>query len=189
MAAPHTPAHGPGAGSGWQRSAKPRRKKRCDGSERGMSREAFSASPTPPCLGGQLPPTPTPSRRSQEFSTTFEPGLVVLPWRRDPHCDHRASWSLGMDAVSACNRSPDVLEYSIWLDELGEPGDHPEDGGDGAHLAGGLERRKARMRFSPIARSSASWCSTIPTGFVLGPETITRLTGPEEVYWRQCNAR
>ena len=74
MAAPHTPAHEPGAGSGWQRNAKPRPKKRCDGLERGMSREAFSASPTPPCLGGQPPPTPRPSHRSQEFSTLSSPG-------------------------------------------------------------------------------------------------------------------
>ena len=145
MAAPHTPGHEPGAGRGWQRSAKPRPKKRCDGLERAMSREAFSASPTPPCLGGQPPPTPRPSDRSQELCDALEPGLVVLPWRRDPHCDHRASWSLGMDAMSACNRSPDVLEYSIWLDELGEPDDHPE-AGEMERISLAVSKRRKALR-------------------------------------------
>ena len=93
-----------------------------------------------------------------------------------------------MEAVSACNRSPDVLEYSIWLDELGEPGDHPE--------AGEMERISLAVssdvkRYALLAHRSQLGELVLddPTGFVLGPETITRLTGPEEVYWRQCNAR
>ena len=100
----------------------------------------------------------------------LEPRFVVLPWRRDPHCDHRASWSLGMEAVSACNRSPDVLEYSIWLDELGEPGDHPE--------AGEMERISLAVssdvkRYALLAHRSQLGELVLddPTGFVLGPET------------------
>ena len=50
------------------------------------------------------------------------------PWRRDPHCDHRASWDLVTEAFAACGQSPEVLEYAIWLDELGGRGDHPVPG-------------------------------------------------------------
>ena len=93
-----------------------------------------------------------------------------------------------MDALSACGRSPDILEYSIWLDELGEPGDHP--------AAGEMERVSLAVssdvkRYALLAHRSQLGELVLddPTGFVLGPETIARLTGPEEVYWRQCNAR
>src|ERR1700744_1071354 len=54
----------------------------------------------------------------------LKPDLVVLPWRRDPHCDHRASYRLAMQAMRV--QPPlAVLEYAIWLDELGSEQDQP----------------------------------------------------------------
>jgi LmbE family N-acetylglucosaminyl deacetylase len=49
----------------------------------------------------------------------LRPDLVVLPWRRDPHCDHRDGWRLAREAVRQCAQDPPILEYAIWLDELG----------------------------------------------------------------------
>ena len=35
----------------------------------------------------------------------FAPNLVLLPWRRDPHCDHRASWLLSQQALRHASRA------------------------------------------------------------------------------------
>ena len=118
----------------------------------------------------------------------LRPGLVVLPWRRDPHCDHRDSWALAMAAVAACGRPVAVLEYAIWLDELGAPGDQPLPGEvERVSLAVSGEHKREALR----AHRSQMGALVLddPGGFVLEPETIERLTGPEEVYWRPCSAR
>jgi LmbE family N-acetylglucosaminyl deacetylase len=54
---------------------------------------------------------------------------VLLPWRRDPHADHRAVWSLGMAALDLTQSSARRLEYPIWTmvhpgpDDLPRPGE------------------------------------------------------------------
>ena len=115
----------------------------------------------------------------------LEPGLVLLPWRRDPHCDHRAAWRLAMEAIAAWGRAPEVLEYAIWLDEIGSPEDHPAaDEAERVTLAvsGALKRHALmahRSQLGELIRDD-------PGAFALDPATIDRLTGPEEAYWRPC---
>ena len=58
----------------------------------------------------------------------LNPGLALLPWRRDPHCDHRAAWRLASEAIAAAGRPTTILEYAVWLDELGGAGDAPRPG-------------------------------------------------------------
>lgn len=115
------------------------------------------------------------------------PDLAVLPWRRDPHCDHRGSWSLAMDALAASGRKPDILEYAIWLDELGAPADRPLPGEVeriSIAVSGKTKRNALRAHRSQLGELVLD----DPSGFALTPETIARLTGPEERYWRPCSA-
>lgn len=142
---------------------------------------------------GAIPGSGSPARaaavaRLAGIIDDLMPALFVLPWRRDPHCDHRASWSLAMDAMSASVHSPDIIEYAIWLNELGARSDHP--------AKGEMERVSLTISGSAKRHALLAHRSQLgelvlddPTGFVLGPETIARLTGPEEVYWRPCDAR
>jgi len=45
----------------------------------------------------------------------FAPSTVLLPWRRDPHIDHRATWQL-IDAARSGLRFPlRLIEYPIWV--------------------------------------------------------------------------
>jgi len=55
------------------------------------------------------------------------PGVrtVLLPWRRDPHADHRAAWSLGAAALDALGRPLRRLEYPIWTLVHPQPDDSP----------------------------------------------------------------
>jgi LmbE family N-acetylglucosaminyl deacetylase len=53
--------------------------------------------------------------------------LVLAPWRRDPHPDHRAVATLVQAAV-AQRRDVQLAEYFVWLDERGNTADHPMPG-------------------------------------------------------------
>ena len=50
---------------------------------------------------------------------------VLLPWRRDPHDDHRASWSLFSAALAEIQPTARRLEYPIWTLVHPAPGDLP----------------------------------------------------------------
>ncbi len=54
---------------------------------------------------------------------------VALPWRRDPHADHRAVASL-VTAVLRERPRAVAIEYAVWLGILGDAGDepHPDEG-------------------------------------------------------------
>jgi LmbE family N-acetylglucosaminyl deacetylase len=42
------------------------------------------------------------------------PDTLLIPWRRDPHCDHEATWRLLTKAVAGLRQRPRILEYPIW---------------------------------------------------------------------------
>ncbi len=50
-----------------------------------------------------------------------KPQTILVPWRRDPHPDHRAAFSL----INEANKTAKVIEYPIWLWEIAESDDAP----------------------------------------------------------------
>jgi LmbE family N-acetylglucosaminyl deacetylase len=50
----------------------------------------------------------------QSYLTQITPATILLPWRGDPHRDHRASWQLINAAIKNLEISPRLLEYLIW---------------------------------------------------------------------------
>ena len=53
---------------------------------------------------------------------------VLLPWRRDPHDDHRAAFSLATAALDATSLAARRLEYPIWARVHPGPDDLPRPG-------------------------------------------------------------
>ena len=64
----------------------------------------------------------------QSLLNTVQPDTIVLPWRRDPHPDHRACWQLVQAAVGKMDPAPLQLEYPLWLWERGAAADLPAPG-------------------------------------------------------------
>jgi LmbE family N-acetylglucosaminyl deacetylase len=72
----------------------------------------------------QIPDGAIPAPESPQFNTAAalchaylaatSPQLLFLPWRDDPHPDHRATWQLFAAAVARCTFAPKTLEYPIW---------------------------------------------------------------------------
>lgn len=115
----------------------------------------------------------------------FDSDLVLLPWRRDPHCDHRDSWSLANQALSEAGVMPERLEYAIWLDEIGHGADWPRPD----------EAQEIRFDISAVLSSklnavcahrsqTTGLITDAPSAFQLSRATISRLAGPIETYWR-----
>ncbi len=55
----------------------------------------------------------------------IRPRTILLPWRRDTHPDHRASWLLLQAAILRFPAPPLMLEYPLWLWERGSAEDLP----------------------------------------------------------------
>jgi LmbE family N-acetylglucosaminyl deacetylase len=123
-----------------------------------------------------------------EIITELNPTLALLPWRRDPHCDHRASWRLAKDGLKLANAHPKTLEYPIWLDEFGKESDRPRD-----DEARPVVFDVAAVRDAKLAAIAAHITQTTalidddPNGFRLTEAVIERLATPTETYWQAIN--
>jgi LmbE family N-acetylglucosaminyl deacetylase len=115
----------------------------------------------------------------------FCPQLVLLPWRRDPHRDHRDSWRLATDAIANSATQTATLEYAIWLEEFGQPDDFPR--ADEAEridfdIAAAVPAKRAAV--GAHRSQTTNLIADDPEAFRLTTATIERLTGPIESYWR-----
>ncbi len=115
----------------------------------------------------------------------LQPDLVLLPWRRDPHCDHRDSWQLTVDALAEACLSPLMLEYAIWLDELGAEEDRPRQN-EAERILFDIAPVLAMKRNAVEAHLSQTTdlIDDDPHAFRLSGETIERLVKPAEAYWK-----
>ncbi len=114
---------------------------------------------------------------------TITPTTVFVPWRRDPHRDHRASWHLVKATVETLSTQPRVLEYLIWLWELGTERDMP-----------GLDemivwRLPIELVMAQRDRAIAAHRSQVtrlidddPTAFYLSPELLMHFNQPRELF-------
>lgn len=62
-----------------------------------------------------MPPDPAFSAAvltCQRYLEAITPQTVFLPWRQDPHADHRATWQIVQAALKP--PYPRVIEYPIW---------------------------------------------------------------------------
>ena len=62
-----------------------------------------------------------------DLINAIQPARIFLPWRRDPHQDHRATWHITMEAIKFLNMDPDIFEYFIWLYERASGHDLPDE--------------------------------------------------------------
>jgi LmbE family N-acetylglucosaminyl deacetylase len=119
----------------------------------------------------------------QAYLNTFKPETIILPWRRDPHADHRASWRIIKKAVNDLAISPRILEYPIWSWEQAETDDIsvPQ-----TVKPWRLDiSRVSSQKQEAIAHYRSQTTDLIdddPQGFRLAPEVLAHFARPWEVY-------
>jgi LmbE family N-acetylglucosaminyl deacetylase len=113
----------------------------------------------------------------------FQPDTLLLPWRRDPHGDHRATWHL-VDAIAPRARR---FEYPIWVWELGEPEDAPRAGEVYAwrlDITDVLPRK--RVAIAAHRSQTTNLIDDDPDGFRLTECDLRHFQRPYEIYLEAC---
>lgn len=114
------------------------------------------------------------------------PKTIFLPWRSDPHPDHRATWQLIHAAVAYLPFTPRIIEYPIWDWDSEQRGDSP----DANQIVGW------RLDIEPVLslkkQAITAYRSQItdlidddPQGFRLTPEMLANFLRPWEVYFEE----
>jgi LmbE family N-acetylglucosaminyl deacetylase len=112
-----------------------------------------------------------------------KPQTILVPWRRDPHRDHRASWQILMSALARSSTKPRVLEYLIWLWELGNETDMPRRDEMNVWCVPIESVMDQRRQAIAAHRSQVSrLISDDPTAFYLSPELLTHFETPRELF-------
>jgi len=142
--------------------------------------------------------TRVPNREDADFSDTvhrmiksinlIQPETVFVPWQKDPHRDHQATWEIMSEVLKKLDVKPRVLEYPIWLWELGDPED----------VASIDQMKKLTVNIEETlpAKNKAltAHVSQVtrmiyddPEGFILSPEVIAHFNIPTEVFFESIN--
>ncbi|MEH2312166.1 MAG: PIG-L deacetylase family protein [Nostoc sp.] len=119
----------------------------------------------------------------RDYITEVAPQIIFLPWRYDPHADHRATWKLIKAALHDLHLSPRLIEYPIWDWDCEQRGSLPAS----------LEVTTWRLDISTVVevkqQAIAAYRSQItdlidddPQGFRLSAEMLANFTRPWEVY-------
>ncbi len=112
-----------------------------------------------------------------------DPQTVLVPWRRDPHPDHRASWQILTGAIARIPNRPRVLEYLIWLWELGHDRDMPKPDEMQVWRMPILSVMDQRNQAIAAHRSQVTrLINDDPTAFYLSPELLTHFEAPRELF-------
>ena len=114
------------------------------------------------------------------------PATVLLPWRRDPHPDHRASYALAQAALAGLPQPPQQLEYLVWAwqraapTDLPQPADHVQ--GFGLDIAAVLPQ-KQRAIAAHRSQVAPGVFTDDAEGFLLSAQMLAHFARPVEVFF------
>ncbi|NVN36779.1 PIG-L deacetylase family protein [Komagataeibacter swingsii] len=118
--------------------------------------------------------------RLARLATTHGCTTVFAPWRMDPHCDHEATWKMGMAVRDLCGLR--LLAYPVWgwLLPPGRDLDHPPPRGMRLDITA---HRAAKARAVSMHQSQYGGLITDdPDGFHLPDSLLAALVTDFEVF-------
>lgn len=144
----------------------------------------------------RFPDRSVPHKSSDDFAAAVEttkrkllktrPQTILLPWRRDPHPDHRASWQIFNAAMDGNKKDYRVLEYPIWLWEMAETGDLPEEKNiEARRLKIDEVMTKKRAAIRAHVSQTTDLIDDDPHGFKLSSEVLAHFDVPFEIYFEE----
>ncbi|XHX75704.1 MAG: PIG-L deacetylase family protein (plasmid) [Stenomitos frigidus ULC029] len=137
---------------------------------------------------GSIPTTASPGirgavMRCRHYLAALVPETIFLPWRFDPHPDHRATWKLIRTALLYANHLPRVIEYPLWDWD-------PEQQGDFSNIEPIVGWRldiqamlETKLRAIGAYQSqTTNLIDDDPEGFRLTPAMLANFARPWELY-------
>jgi LmbE family N-acetylglucosaminyl deacetylase len=139
---------------------------------------------------GAIPTLTTPTfqrakLRCREYLKKTLPDAIFIPWRFDPHADHRATWQLIQAAILSLGISPQIIEYPIWDwdRQQQQTADLSQIFGWRLDISSVL---KQKIQAIEMYRSQlGQLIDDDPDGFCLSAEILTNFTRPWEVYFEE----
>ncbi|MBW4517669.1 MAG: PIG-L family deacetylase [Timaviella obliquedivisa GSE-PSE-MK23-08B] len=121
----------------------------------------------------------------QRYLKAIAPQTVFLPWRQDPHADHRATWQILTSAL--ISPYPRLIEYPIWDWDLTQRGDRGDFSSLRAWRLDIQAVRKLKQDAIATYRSQVTdLISDDPLGFRLSAEMLTHFNQPWELYLEEA---
>lgn len=118
-----------------------------------------------------------------KYLEDWGPATIVVPWRRDPHPDHRATSKLVQAAIARLVMAPRVLEYLVWAWERAAPDDLPRpDEVTGWRLDISAVLAQKQQAIAAHRSQIDGIIDDDPTGFQLAPQMLAHFARPYEVY-------
>ena len=142
---------------------------------------------------GSIPTSASPEiqeviARCRSFLQTSMPTTLFLPWRFDPHPDHRATWQLIRAALldhtfADLEYSPRLIEYPIWdwdLEQRGDLVNYKQVIGWRLDIGAVLETKLEAI--AAYRSQTTDLIDDDPAGFRLTPEMLENFAQPWELY-------
>ncbi|MBO2011829.1 PIG-L deacetylase family protein [Hymenobacter negativus] len=126
----------------------------------------------------------------RRFLERHQAATVLVPWRRDPHPDHRATSQLVAAALLEMTQPPRRLEYVVWAWERAAPADlpTPTDGVRGFRVdVSAVAAQKQRAIAAHRSQVAPGVFTDDPSGFLLSEEMLAHFAGPYEVFFEAAD--
>lgn len=133
---------------------------------------------------GTGPETEAPAQAIRQFLAAHPSQTVLVPWRRDPHPDHRATYALLQRALAGFSSPPRVIEYLVWAWERAAPADLPRPGeatGWRLDIQSVLALKQAAIA-AHTSQLPGSPINDDPAGFTLSETMLAHFAQPFETY-------
>ncbi len=124
--------------------------------------------------------------KCRDYLEKNQPQTILVPWRRDPHPDHRAAYELIKNSSGAAR----IIEYPIWLWEIAEREDAPKSSEVRAwRLDIGEVFEKKRKAIHAHESQTTDLIDDDPHGFRLTPEILQNFAEKWEVYLEEMKEK
>jgi LmbE family N-acetylglucosaminyl deacetylase len=123
--------------------------------------------------------------RCRNYLQATLPDTIFIPWRLDPHPDHRATWQLIQAAILSLEMMPQVIEYPIWDWDISQ-----RTTADLSQITGWrLDIQSVLGQKTQAIESYQSQLGQLidddPNGFCLSAEMLGNFTRSWEVYFEE----
>ncbi|KAA9325292.1 PIG-L family deacetylase [Hymenobacter busanensis] len=125
-----------------------------------------------------------PTNCLRQWLLRHRPATLLLPWRRDPHPDHRATYYLTHAALADFPHPPRVLEYVVWAWERAAPDDLPRpDEATGWRLDISPVLGQKQEAMAAHRSQLTNLIDDDPSGFRLSSQMLAHFAQPFETYF------